>query len=73
LNILNCTLRGGDHYNAWDFSPKLVSECLNTMTTISVDFAFLIDRTEVIDWQSWVNENNLKNCRNLTDSEFYEK
>ena len=41
--------------------------------TAGLDFTFLTDWTEVTDWQSWVNENNLENCRNLTDLEFYEK
>jgi len=35
--------------------------------TAGIDFTFLTDWTEVRDWQSWINENNLKKCRNLTD------
>jgi HAD superfamily hydrolase (TIGR01549 family) len=38
--------------------------------TAGLDFTFLTDWTEIRDWQSWVNENNLKNCRNIIDLAF---
>jgi HAD superfamily hydrolase (TIGR01549 family) len=38
--------------------------------TAGLDFIFLTDWTEVKDWRPWVNENNLKNYRNLADLSF---
>lgn len=38
--------------------------------TAGFDFIFLTNWTEVRNWQSWVNENNLKDCQNVTDLSF---
>mgnify|MGYP000356016930 CR=1 FL=1 len=35
---LDCTLRDGGYYNDWDFSPELVSDYLNAMVALKVDF-----------------------------------
>lgn len=35
--LLDCTLRDGGYYNAWDFEPKLIQEYLNAMQSAGVD------------------------------------
>lgn len=37
MNFLDCTLRDGGYYNAWDFSPDLVSDYLAAMQPAGVD------------------------------------
>jgi len=37
LNFLDCTLRDGGYYNAWDFDQKLISTYLKTMADLPVD------------------------------------
>jgi 4-hydroxy 2-oxovalerate aldolase len=38
---LDCTLRDGGYYNAWDFSPSLVAEYLEAMHHAAVDYVEL--------------------------------
>lgn len=38
VKLLDCTLRDGGYYNAWDFSPRLVDEYLNAMDAIGTSF-----------------------------------
>ncbi len=38
VKLLDCTLRDGGYYNAWDFSPQLVSDYLNAMDALGVAF-----------------------------------
>jgi 4-hydroxy 2-oxovalerate aldolase len=38
INHLDCTLRDGGYYNDWDFSPELVSDYLQAMAALDVDF-----------------------------------
>lgn len=35
--FLDCTLRDGGYYNAWDFSPELIHQYLNAMQAAGVD------------------------------------
>jgi 4-hydroxy 2-oxovalerate aldolase len=37
VNFLDCTLRDGGYYNAWDFSPKLINDYMRAMAALSVD------------------------------------
>lgn len=41
LNILDCTLRDGGYYNAWDFDPEVVKSYLNSVATARVDYVEL--------------------------------
>ena len=43
--ILDCTLRDGGYYNAWDFSPKLIQQYLDAMQAAEVDVVELGFRT----------------------------
>lgn len=47
--ILDCTLRDGGYYNAWDFSPDLISDYLRAMAALGADYVELgfrsFDRT----------------------------
>ena len=36
--FLDCTLRDGGYYNAWNFSPDLVTEYLKAMAALNVDY-----------------------------------
>jgi 4-hydroxy 2-oxovalerate aldolase len=36
-NLLDCTLRDGGYYNAWDFSPDLINKYLLSMKAAQVD------------------------------------
>ena len=38
VKLLDCTLRDGGYYNAWDFSPQLVSDYLNAMDALGASF-----------------------------------
>jgi 4-hydroxy 2-oxovalerate aldolase len=38
IKFLDCTFRDGGYYNAWDFSPELVSDYLGAMSALNVDF-----------------------------------
>ena len=38
MKILDCTLRDGGYYNAWDFSNDLVADYLFAMEALKVDF-----------------------------------
>jgi len=38
LKLLDCTLRDGGYYNAWDFSQDLVEDYLLAMDALAVDF-----------------------------------
>lgn len=47
--VLDCTLRDGGYYNAWDFSPSLIEEYLVAVRAAQVDvveigFRFLQNR-----------------------------
>ena len=37
LTLLDCTLRDGGYYNAWDFSPELINKYLTAMKAAQVD------------------------------------
>jgi 4-hydroxy 2-oxovalerate aldolase len=37
MKFLDCTLRDGGYYNAWDFSPDLIHQYLDAMQTAGVD------------------------------------
>jgi 4-hydroxy 2-oxovalerate aldolase len=37
LTLLDCTLRDGGYYNAWDFSPELINQYLAAMKAAQVD------------------------------------
>lgn len=37
-NLLDCTLRDGGYYNNWDFTPRLISDYLNAMQSLNVDY-----------------------------------
>ena len=39
--LLDCTLRDGGYYNAWDFSVDLINDYLESMSAISVDYVEL--------------------------------
>lgn len=39
--LLDCTLRDGGYYNAWDFSVDLINDYLEAMSAISVDYVEL--------------------------------
>jgi len=38
VKLLDCTLRDGGYYNAWDFSHSLVSDYLSAMDALNVDY-----------------------------------
>lgn len=44
VQILDCTLRDGGYYNAWDFEPELVADYLVAMKAAGVDIAELGQR-----------------------------
>ena len=37
INLLDCTLRDGGYYNAWDFEPELITAYLKAMAVLPVD------------------------------------
>jgi isopropylmalate/homocitrate/citramalate synthase len=37
IKLLDCTLRDGGYYNAWDFDPKTVQAYLNAMHALPAD------------------------------------
>ena len=37
--LVDCTLRDGGYYNNWDFPPDLISEYLEAMSALAVDYA----------------------------------
>lgn len=37
VNFLDCTLRDGGYYNAWDFPPELISDYLRAMAVLPAD------------------------------------
>ena len=41
MNILDCTLRDGGYYNAWDFSTELIADYLIAMKAAQVDIVEL--------------------------------
>jgi len=41
MRLLDCTLRDGGYYNAWDFSTDLINDYLQAMQAISADFVEL--------------------------------
>ena len=49
ITLLDCTLRDGGYYNAWDFSPKTIESYLDAMKSAQVDvvelgFRFLVNQ-----------------------------
>ncbi len=61
IYILDCTLRDGGYYNAWDFRPELISDYLNAMEALNVDFV-------EIGLRSLKNEGFKGGCAFSTDS-----
>ncbi|MEM1190015.1 MAG: aldolase catalytic domain-containing protein [Pseudomonadota bacterium] len=45
LKFVDCTLRDGGYYNDWNFSAELISDYLEAMATIQVDFVEIGFRT----------------------------
>jgi 4-hydroxy 2-oxovalerate aldolase len=43
--LLDCTLRNGGYYNAWDYSVDLMNDYLGSMPAISVDYVELLFRS----------------------------
>ena len=41
LTLLDCTLRDGGYYNAWDFDRNLIEDYLRSMAAISADYVEL--------------------------------
>lgn len=41
IKIIDCTLRDGGYYNAWDFSSQLIEDYLQAMQAIAVDYVEL--------------------------------
>lgn len=41
LTLIDCTLRDGGYYNAWDFSPDLIRHYLDAMAAAGVDYVEL--------------------------------
>lgn len=38
IKLLDCTLRDGGYYNAWNFSSELIADYLEAMDSLNVDF-----------------------------------
>jgi isopropylmalate/homocitrate/citramalate synthase len=38
LMLLDCTLRDGGYYNAWDFSSDLINDYLRAMSALATDY-----------------------------------
>lgn len=45
VKIIDCTLRDGGYYNAWDFEPDLVDSYLEAMSVLKVDYVEIGFRT----------------------------
>ena len=45
INILDCTLRDGGYYNNWDFDKNLVSDYLEAIDSLQIDFVEIGFRT----------------------------
>lgn len=45
INLVDCTLRDGGYYNAWDFSPELLDNYFQAMEAISADYLEIGFRT----------------------------
>lgn len=41
LNLVDCTLRDGGYYNAWDFDRNLIEDYLRSMVAIAADYVEL--------------------------------
>lgn len=39
--LLDCTLRDGGYYNAWDFAPELINDYLDAMQALGTDYVEL--------------------------------
>ena len=37
IHLLDCTLRDGGYYNAWDFEPRLIKAYVKAMAALPVD------------------------------------
>ncbi|MFZ2725053.1 MAG: aldolase catalytic domain-containing protein [Methylococcaceae bacterium] len=49
MKLLDCTLRDGGYYNAWDFSVELIEDYLQAMAAIHADYVELGFRSLKID------------------------
>lgn len=45
VNFLDCTLRDGGYYNAWDFDPQLINNYLRAMADLPIDMVEIGFRT----------------------------
>ncbi len=45
IKLMDCTLRDGGYYNAWDFSPEIIEHYLKAMAAISADYVEIGFRT----------------------------
>jgi 4-hydroxy 2-oxovalerate aldolase len=61
IKIIDCTLRDGGYYNSWDFSPELIHDYLEAMSTLRVDFV-------EIGFRSLINEGFKGSCAYSTDT-----
>lgn len=59
--FLDCTLRDGGYYNAWDFERELIEEYLRAMAAVSVDYV-------EIGFRGLVNKGFKGACAFTTDS-----
>lgn len=41
LKLLDCTMRDGGYYNAWDFDKDIINEYLKAMSDLSIDYVEL--------------------------------
>lgn len=39
--LIDCTLRDGGYYNAWDFAPELINDYLAAMKAVAIDYVEL--------------------------------
>lgn len=60
--LLDCTLRDGGYYNAWDFSPDLIGDYLRAMDALGTDYVELGFRS--------FDGNGFKGCCAFTTERF---
>lgn len=61
LSLLDCTLRDGGYYNAWDFEPTLIQEYLDAMASVGVSVA-------EFGFRSTINDRFLGGCAFSADA-----
>ncbi|MGR9047475.1 aldolase catalytic domain-containing protein [Halobacillus faecis] len=49
IKLLDCTLRDGGYYNAWDFDLSLIEDYLRSMDAISIDYVEIGFRSLIAD------------------------